>query len=321
MSKRNGYLITYLSVMCALTILRITFYEGVWGDMDDWTSDTVFSCFAQIFCMGLIPLLGIWSCNRAKGGRENLLAFRETLSLTPVKGKKMIIAVIILTVLHPIINGGVSTVWANIVRWTGYTSIVSDAVVYSGIGHFFLGVLLTGILPAVFEECTHRGLALRACGGSVHKRVLLSALLFALMHQNILQTGYTFIGGLIMGYVTVYTGSIFPAMLIHFVNNFFVVIREYSASINGIVSEIYRAINAISSTTWGMILFTVIWIVATSVVAIIIYKWSEKDKGEFTCVVEDKGKGERVLSRFLWTAVIAIGAITTIYSYVWGLMR
>ena len=46
------------------------------------------------------------------------------------------------------------------------------------------------------------------------------------MHGNFMQTPVTFLTGLILGYLTVKTNSIIPAIILHFVNNSWAVLYE-----------------------------------------------------------------------------------------------
>ena len=319
MSKRAGYLTIYLIVMFALTTLRIAVNLDWFGDLGEWDLDLVFTTFAQVFCMGILPILGILFIAKRYDADKNCYdELRERLSVKPISSKVWL-PTIMLTILHPIINGGVSTVWANVVCWTGYTPVISDPTVYAGVEYLFLGILLTAVLPAIFEEFTHRGLVLSACTGSVHKRVLMSALLFALMHQNIMQTGYTFIGGILMGYATLYSGSIIPAIIMHFFNNLLVVVREYSSTVNGIVYQIYKGINAFGSSTFGSIVLCLVWVGAVALTVYLLYRWGKKTKVQLKDLDGDcEGSS---MTKVLWTAIIVFSAVTTIYTYVWGLIR
>ncbi len=87
--------------------------------------------------------------------------------------------------------------------------------------HFVLDTIKIAIIPAFCEELLFRGLILdRLHRFGRAKAIFISALLFALMHQNIGQIIYTFILGLVLGYIVVESGSIWGAIVIHFVNNF-----------------------------------------------------------------------------------------------------
>lgn len=85
----------------------------------------------------------------------------------------------------------------------------------------------TAVVPAFTEEFVFRGVILsnlRKYGDAF--AVLASSLLFGLMHGNFVQIPFAFVIGLALGFATVYTNSIFPAMAIHFLNNGFSVIAD-----------------------------------------------------------------------------------------------
>lgn len=76
------------------------------------------------------------------------------------------------------------------------------------------------VLPAVIEEISYRGIimtSLRPYGDRF--AIIVSALIFALMHGNIAQFVTTFIAGLAIGFFVVKTDSLYTGMFIHFVNN------------------------------------------------------------------------------------------------------
>ena len=93
-----------------------------------------------------------------------------------------------------------------------------------------LNIFVIGILPAVLEEAVFRGCVLRVLrpyGDGF--AVVISAILFGLMHGNIRQIPFATLVGLILGWLYVTTNSIFWPMLIHFINNALSVIMEYCA--------------------------------------------------------------------------------------------
>lgn len=321
MSKRVKFIITYLAVVIALLLVRIGFREDFFGDLTDEGVDTLFPILAQVFCMGIIPLMGI-ALSADKG--EGFYPLRDRLYIKPVKGKKVWLVCIVIAVLHIVINSGVSTVWHSIVKLTGYTSVVSDPDKIYTVGALLLAILLHAVFPAVFEEITHRGLCMSACRGSDHKRVLFTALLFGLMHQNIMQTGYTLVCGVVMGYLVVYTGSILPAMLTHFLNNALVQLRIFSYTTGGFIASCYDWIYSLMDSWWGMAILTAFWIICTvATVYLLDYLRKKRDESGVTLpsVVVSAGKKEKTLSFFLWYAVIAVGVVATAYTYIAGLMR
>lgn len=93
---------------------------------------------------------------------------------------------------------------------------------------FCLAFLSTVIVPALVEEFALRGMVL----GSLRKygdgfAVLVSSILFGLMHGNFEQMPFAFIIGIILGFITVKTGSLLVSMAIHGFNNFISVAFTY----------------------------------------------------------------------------------------------
>jgi len=84
-----------------------------------------------------------------------------------------------------------------------------------------LSFITTAIVPAICEEFLFRGAilsALKPYGKA--PAIVISGVLFGLMHQNIEQLLYTTIAGLVLAWVVYETGSIWVSVLIHFFNNF-----------------------------------------------------------------------------------------------------
>lgn len=95
----------------------------------------------------------------------------------------------------------------------------------------FLGSVL---LAAVAEEILFRGAVMDALNGFGDKtKIFLSALLFALMHCNLLQIPYSFVAGAIISAFSVRTGSLLYAIAIHFTANAvtyaFTLVRVFSS--------------------------------------------------------------------------------------------
>ena len=84
----------------------------------------------------------------------------------------------------------------------------------------FSMLFVIAVQPAVFEELLFRGAALhgyRSLGAK--KALLMSALMFAMLHMNLQQALYAFLLGAIFAFMVQRTGSIFASMLPHFLIN------------------------------------------------------------------------------------------------------
>ncbi|MBO5746292.1 MAG: CPBP family intramembrane metalloprotease [Clostridia bacterium] len=100
------------------------------------------------------------------------------------------------------------------------------------IGSFILVVLCIGILPALLEEFAFRGVVLGILRTKLGDgaSIIISAAFFGLVHGNFQQVPFAFGVGLVLGYATVYTGSMLPAILIHAINNTVSVVLDYATS-------------------------------------------------------------------------------------------
>lgn len=93
---------------------------------------------------------------------------------------------------------------------------------------FLLNLFVIAVLPALLEEMIYRGYILRVLRGhgDVYA-ILVSSMLFSLMHGNLRQIPFAFIVGMVLGYVYVVTDNIWVPIAIHFANNAISVVMEY----------------------------------------------------------------------------------------------
>ncbi len=94
-----------------------------------------------------------------------------------------------------------------------------------------LSFITTAIVPGICEEFLFRGAImtnLKPYGKA--PAIIISAVLFGLMHQNAGQLLYATAAGLVLGWVAYETGSIWCGILMHFLNNFISVAESAVAS-------------------------------------------------------------------------------------------
>lgn len=96
-------------------------------------------------------------------------------------------------------------------------------------GYGWAGVILfVCVQPAVAEELAFRGVILSALRGILGLRdaVIVSALMFMVLHLAVLSFPHLLVIGLVLGYVRVRSGSLYPCMVLHFTHNLLVVLAE-----------------------------------------------------------------------------------------------
>lgn len=133
-------------------------------------------------------------------------------------------AVFILTVCSAmalcVLANFVANIWMNFFAQFGFTPPEMPEYQENTWLSLGMNLLIFAVLPAILEEMVFRGYvlqSLRSYGDPI--AVVISALLFGLMHGNLLQLPFAFLLGLVFGYVVVQTGNIWIAVVVHFLNN------------------------------------------------------------------------------------------------------
>ncbi len=91
-----------------------------------------------------------------------------------------------------------------------------------------LNIFVLAVLPAILEELVFRGYvmqAMRPYGNWF--AVWVSSLLFSLMHGNLEQIPFSFVVGLALGWLLIYTDNIWLCVAVHFCNNAMSVLMGY----------------------------------------------------------------------------------------------
>ena len=132
-------------------------------------------------------------------------------------------------------------------------------------GFGFVGVLIVvAILPAVMEELVFRGVLLNGLKSfKAVGAVLLCGALFSLYHRNPAQTLYQFCCGVAFALVAIRSGSIFPTVLSHFINNAVILI-----------------LTKCGVTSYPTPVFIVVLCVSAVCLAVSLWYLIFKDKGE-----------------------------------------
>ena len=117
--------------------------------------------------------------------------------------------------------------WERLLGWMG-VYLPSINLPLATPVDLILAIVILGIIPAFCEEVLFRGGVLNGLRSKgVWFAVLYSSMCFALMHTNLQQLPYTFLLGLVVGWVVYYTRSIWLGVLIHALNNITVLAVTY----------------------------------------------------------------------------------------------
>ena len=172
------------------------------------------------------------------------------------------------------------------------------------------------IIPAFVEEILFRGTVCRVL--TVYGKttaVVVSAILFALMHTNIEQMLYTFVAGLFFGLLYVESKSILAPILLHLLNNSISVFGEilYQNALPS-VYEAYISLTDVLTLLIGLISFLgLFWYIKKK--KITFSKGIEMKPDENGNDVLPLSVGERISGFFSASMVIFIAYCVAIMSY------
>ena len=170
-----------------------------------------------------------------------------------------------------------------------------------GVFGFILSMLATVAVPSLVEEFACRGIVL----GSLRKfgdgfAIIISAILFGLMHGNFEQIPFAFLVGLALGFVTIQSGSIWIAVAIHAFNNSVSVVFDY----------FFRGISVSAQN----IIYTVFLCVSLLLGLVALFFVKDEAVYKFTLREETKLSEKEKYKAFFKTAVIIIFIVLSVLS-------
>ncbi len=246
----NGYYIGLLAVGIALVVLRLFHYPswpilaalGAGGgvlvisyqfgnDAGDGTAQ-----FVGV-PVGIIAATAMSGVFAATGFAFSIVRYREPLSsLGFVKTNG--IRPYLFAVAMWLIGLSVLIFWLQALVWLGFDSLVppdtAREILDEAGGSIVITIILVGILGPIAEEIFFRGYILpgfvRRFG--VGRALLFSSLIFGSFHIDPGAIVPTFALGMVLGWVYLKTGSIWPAMFAHGLHNTVAVLVAKYATVN-----------------------------------------------------------------------------------------
>lgn len=129
-----------------------------------------------------------------------------------------------------ILFGNLTNVFIEFLYLSGYSSILGSLDI-PNFGVYLIYVLISCVTPAVCEEILFRGVIASGLKEKGFKfALILSSVIFTLMHGNPEQTVHQFVIGLVVGFMFLKTGNVWLGIIVHFFNNFISVTQVYMMS-------------------------------------------------------------------------------------------
>jgi membrane protease YdiL (CAAX protease family) len=234
-SERSIEFLVFLDVVFVFLLVLSGSFSGIMS--------TIFYIIAFI-----LPILIGYYSTRVNNKHKDFLGFEGVVSsipfIAPTIGAVMIISLITSLII------GLITGKSNMVD-------LGDNLLVAIISH--------ALMPAIFEETLFRLVPLRALKGrSWAVIVFYSAIFFSLIHHSLFSMPYAFIAGVVFMIIDLAFDSVWPSVIIHFLNN--------------VISVLFFFYGASPAFCWGVILGIILLSVASIIYIVKNFKRYEKIK-------------------------------------------
>lgn len=203
----------YFVILTLFVFLRLANSLG-WLDIGEY-EDVLFTFIIQILILFAVPMIFYAFIYKQKP-KQIFSGFGfKKVSL------KVILCSIAMGIVAFFVIMFVSSFFSVLIQALGYEPYVRyGEKTQMSFWSFLLSLLTVAIMPGFFEEFSHRGMLHTGFSkmGSM-RTIVFSGLLFGLMHLNINQFFYAFAVGMLLALVAIITKSIWPSVIIHFMNN------------------------------------------------------------------------------------------------------
>ncbi|MGG0790575.1 type II CAAX endopeptidase family protein [Peribacillus simplex] len=150
---------------------------------------------------------------------------KKKITLSSIRLKKVHIKYILLGILMGIIVHMITMFFGRIQyylltgEWLTAEKIV-NTLMESSKNISFYSIIMIGFSVAISEEILFRGILLKQYQRmNIKSAIILSALIFSIYHMTVGNLVFAFVIGISFALLTIYTGSIVPAIFFHFLVN------------------------------------------------------------------------------------------------------
>ncbi len=262
--------------------IMILLFSAVLSEVETSMTTTIYAYGSQI--MFIVIAIIFASVTRNGEEKTGLKIGLCKLGLSKGINVAQILLAILLALFSIIAFLPVSTLFEYVFAKIGYSVSPNYPDFTSSVGALMSGIVCLSILPAIGEELLLRGAFMRGLRerGTVFALVI-SSLIFALMHGSPTQFIYQLLLGLIMAYIVYISDSVYPSMIFHFTNNLTVVLFNY-----------FTSESEINIPLWGFILMFFLGTIALLSVLLLFTLVTVQRKPSYEGIkqeaVKEKGK-------------------------------
>jgi len=199
------------ALCCAMLILMIRFFMSFAAPLPGSLGDFYYLTIVTQLVVVATPVL-LMTVMLTRSPAKTLLLGRPRWGALPA-------AAVLAVALHPAVN-----LLREAVQWLYPINEELFADLSRMLGeadNIWLLLLVLAAAPAVFEELAFRGFILSGLRhlGHTRRAIILSSVLFGVTHAIFQQSIVATAVGVVIGYIAVQTGSIWPGMLFHLIHN------------------------------------------------------------------------------------------------------
>ncbi len=154
-------------------------------------------------------------------------------------------------------------------EWFNYHPSNEFSLSPTSVGSYIGGLFALVVVPVFVEEIIYRGVVFVGLTEKFNAitSILLSSFIFMIIHNNLNQTVYQFLLGLVITIVVYYTGNLVYGMVIHFTNNFISLTCDFILNMTGTKEKF-----VLNFTDWKIVLIAFgALIVGAGIVALLVY--------------------------------------------------
>ncbi len=273
-SKVYKVYLTYFICMALFCIVRIASSFGLFNSLHPDIADIIYTCIIQI---GIVLVLSMSLYTLFIHNKDG---FVGTFKDTQLNGKinwKVVTISFGIGLLAFFVNIAISTLFNGIISFFGYSQPVTDGTssnyvpLFPDWASFLIQLVTVAVLPGFCEEFLHRGILLNGLKDiGIKKAIVISSLMFGLLHFNINQFFYAFVLGMLMALVAVVSKSIYPAIIIHFTNNAISVYLSCAESYGWFGKNFYNYLNTFLQSNNAFLTFIACFTFLTLIVVLLI---------------------------------------------------
>ena len=152
-------------------------------------------------------------------------------------------------------------------------SIMENMLAPLNEGSILISLLTVGIVVPFTEEFIFRGVIFKTLNKNISTlgTIIIQALFFGIFHGNLIQGIYATLLGLVLGYITYRTRSLWTAIIIHIINNTIATISPF-------------ILNNVPSTTSILLAFIIIGALGVTILIYFINKKNSRYESKFISI-------------------------------------